>query len=239
MAPPVQTGPELLPIHVAAPQSTASPAPRTSSTTPEKPAPKETSKNPAPFDTRDKYEVQQIEGWRIIVNKKLLQSESELSSDTLKLLAGKLYDITRVVPPPALAKLRRIAIWVELNEPHTPCMCYHPDAQWLRDNGMNPEKARCVEVANAHCTFLKWSFDQPWMVLHELSHAYHHQFLPDGFENKEILAAYHHAMEAKLYDSVLRSGGRAGRRPMPPPTRWNTSPKAAKPSSARTISTRS
>ena len=128
----------------------------------------------------------------------------------MKLLGYKLYDITRVVPAPALAKLRRIAFWVELNEPHHPCMCYHPDAAWLRDNGMNPEKAGCVEIANAR-NFLSWSFDQPWMVLHELSHGYHDQFLPDGYQNKEILAAYHHAMEAKLYDSVLRCGGRVER----------------------------
>jgi hypothetical protein len=163
----------------------------------------------APFDARDRYDSQQIEGWRILVNKKL-RTEPELCSATLKLLSYKLYDIARSVPAPALAKLRRITFWVELKEPHTPCMCYHVDAGWLRDNGMNPEKAGCVEVANAR-NFLSWSFDQPWMVLHELSHGYHDQFLPDGYQNKEILAAYHHAMDAKLYDSVLRCGGRVER----------------------------
>ncbi len=167
-------------------------------------------KAPAPFDARDQYEPQQIEGWRVLVNKKLRQGEPQLYASLVKLLGYKLYDITRVVPAPALAKLRRIAFWVELNEPHHPCMCYHPDAAWLRDNGMNPEKAGCVEIANAR-NFLSWSFDQPWMVLHELSHGYHDQFLPDGYQNKEILAAYQHAMDAKLYDSVLRSGGRVER----------------------------
>ena len=29
---------------------------------------------------------------------------------------------------------------------------------------------------------------QPWVILHELSHAYHHQVL--GFDQKEIIAAY-------------------------------------------------
>jgi hypothetical protein len=164
----------------------------------------------APFDARDQYDPQQIEGWRILVNKKLSKSEPDLCSSTLKLLSYKLYDITRSVPAPALAKLRRITFWIELKEPHTPCMCYHPDAAWLRDNGMNPEKAGCVEIANAR-NFLTWSLDQPWMVLHELSHGYHDQFLPGGFQNKEILAAYQHAMDAKLYDSVLRCGGRVER----------------------------
>ena len=67
-------------------------------------------------------------------------------------------------------------------------MCYHPDAGWLKAHGMNPEKQGCVEIANP-VTFLKWSIAQPWMVLHELAHAYHHQFLKNGFENAEIKAA--------------------------------------------------
>ena len=86
-------------------------------------------------------------------------------------------------------------------------MTYHPDAEWLRDHGKNPEKARCVELANAR-NFLKWTREQPWMALHELSHGYHHQFLKRGFENPEIKKAFDDAMRAKRYDSVLRSNGK-------------------------------
>ena len=110
------------------------------------------------------------------------------------------------MPAGAVGDLRRVRIWVEEEEPHHPCMAYHPDAGWLRDHGMNPEKARCVEIANAR-NFLAWTVDQPWMVLHELAHGYHHQFLDDGFDNAEVRAAYDRAMDSGLYDSVLRIDG--------------------------------
>jgi hypothetical protein len=114
------------------------------------------------------------------------------------------------VPAEAVEKLRQIPIWVELNESHHQCMAYHPDAGWLRKHNMNPEKAGCVEIANAN-NFLAWTIDQPWMVLHEYAHGYHDRFLPKGFDNPEVLAAYQHAKDAELYDAVLRRGGKVER----------------------------
>ena len=46
-----------------------------------------------------------------------------------------------------------------------------------------------MEVANAR-NFLNWTRQQPWMVLHELAHAYHHQFLKEGFGNPDVAAAF-------------------------------------------------
>lgn len=160
-----------------------------------------------PFDPTDQYDAQQLEGWKILVNKKLAQDQPDLLAQTLKLLQFQLYQITRRVPAEPLAKIRKITIWVELAEPHTPCMAYHPDAGWLREHNMNPAKAGCVELANAK-TFLLWTHEQPWMVLHELAHAYHEQFLKAGFQNPEVLAAYHHAMDNRLYDNVLHYDGK-------------------------------
>lgn len=162
---------------------------------------------PSPMPRAPKgYRTRQIEGWTVWVNARFLDAQAELADRTLTLLGFQLYQVTRVVPPEALAKLRTIRIWVEEDEPHHPCMAYHPDLNWLREHGMNPEKARCVELANAR-RFLEWTIQQPWMLLHELSHGYHHQFLDGGFENAEVKAAYRQAMKAKLYDRVLRYGG--------------------------------
>jgi len=161
------------------------------------------------YDPTDRYEAQQIEGWRVVVHKSLLKPDSSLGKDTLKLLGVQLYQITRCVPASSLAKLRKITIWVESAEPHHPCMAYHPSAEWLREHGMNPEKARCVEVANAR-NFLTWTIDQPWMVLHELAHGYHDQFL-GGYESPELQSQYQRAMKAKLYDAVPRINGRTER----------------------------
>jgi hypothetical protein len=164
------------------------------------------SETPKPaYEPNDRYETREMEGWKVLIDKRLLADEQrELRERTLRILGDQLFQLTRVVPEPALGKLRKITIWVELNEPHHPCMAYHPDAGWLREHGMNPDKARCVELANAR-NFNSWTLQQPWMVLHELAHGYHHQVL--GFENAEVRACYDAAVSAKLYDSVLNVRG--------------------------------
>jgi hypothetical protein len=161
------------------------------------------------YDPIDQYETRRLEGWTLRINKRLLTDDRrELRDKTLRVLGDQLFQITRVVPAEALAKLRKITIWVELNDPHHPCMCYHPDAGWLREHGMNPDKARCVELANAR-NFNAWTLQQPWMVLHELAHGYHHQVL--DFDNAEIRACFDAAVRDKLYESVLNVRGRKSR----------------------------
>lgn len=153
------------------------------------------------------YQTKSIEGWTVLVNDRFLAGRPELAGRTLDLLRSQLAQVIRAVPPAAVADLRKIRIWVEEDEPHHPCMAYHPSAGWLREHGMSPEKARCVEIANAR-NFLDWSRVQRWMVLHELAHGYHDQFVPGGFENKEVIAAYENAVETRLYERVARAGAR-------------------------------
>ena len=158
----------------------------------------------AKFDPTTSYDVQQIQGWKIFVNKTFREKEPALCKQTLELLDHQLYQIPRVVPGPAVEKLRFVHETICAGEP---CMCYHSGPGWVTDHGMNPEKGNCVELANAR-NFLTWTKQQPWMVLHELSHAYHDQFLPGGFENADIKAAYERAViKEKKYDAIQRING--------------------------------
>ncbi len=161
------------------------------------------------FDPVESYEPRQIEGWRVLVNRALLDdAHQNLAERTLKVVGEHLFRVSRVVPAGPLAKLRQIPIWVELAHPLHPCMCYHPDAGWLREHGMNPKKAGAVEIANAE-NFLAWTIDQPWMVLHELAHGYHHRVL--GHDHAGINACFEKAVAFKSYESVLRISGRKER----------------------------
>lgn len=162
------------------------------------------------FDPTNRYEPQEIHGWTVLVNRTLSDDHPDLCDETLGLLRFQLYQITRVVPKPAVEKLRKIKVWVEYRESHHPCMCYHPDPRWLRSHDMNPEKARGIEIANAK-NFLTWTIAQPWMVLHELAHGYHHQFLDNGYDNADVLEKFRAAKDAKSYESVLRIQGRRER----------------------------
>ena len=163
------------------------------------PAPPPAPEKPA-YEPTSNYTVQNVEGWTIYVNNRLLNEKKELWDRTRQVLAAQLLDITRQVPGPALEGLRKVRIWVEAESSQVRCMCYHPSREWLLGHGFNPDKARSVELGNPQ-TFLDWTRHQRAMVLHELAHGYHHQVL--GYDNADIKAAYKHAMEAKLYESVL------------------------------------
>ncbi len=157
--------------------------------------------SPNPWDPITAYHERSIEGWRVLVNEKLdSDGQRQLCDETLKRLGEHLYRIRYTVPAGPLAKLQQVPIWVELDHPKHKCMCYHPSADWLRAHDMNPEKAGAVELANAK-TFLAWTHEQPWMVLHELAHAYHHKVI--GHDNAEIKACYKRAVASKKYDDVL------------------------------------
>ena len=155
------------------------------------------------WDATRLYHEQPIEGWRVRVNPKLA-ADTNLCAAVLKLLDAQLFQITRVVPAAPLAKIQQIPIWVELDDPLFPGACYHESPDWLREHGVNPDKVNGVELANAQ-NYLTWTKEQPCMVLHELAHGYHHQFLGDNHAG--IRRCYEQAKAAKIYESVLRITG--------------------------------
>lgn len=161
-----------------------------------------------PFVPTTEYETRQVEGWTVRVNRHLLTDRKDLGTPALRLLAEKLRDIRRVVPERACAELQHIPIWLGVDDGHAPCAEYHPSRDWLRENGYNPDKAKCVEIGNA-TRFLEWSKDQPAMILHELAHGYHDQVF--GYDNARIRAAFDAAKQSGAYEAVLRGNGRKER----------------------------
>jgi hypothetical protein len=159
------------------------------------------------------YKKRQIEGWTVRVSSGLLHKHAAVCTMSLKVLEHQLYHLSRVIPGPALRKLRRVTFWVEWDTSkasHALCMCYHPNPQWLADHGVLTSKGHGIEVTNAR-NFLAWTIDQPAMVIHELAHAYHHRFLPGGFDNQTVRRAYESAKRSRRYSRVLRINGRIGR----------------------------
>jgi hypothetical protein len=150
------------------------------------------------------YEIRTLEGWTVHVNRRLLREDSAVGPEALKLLAAKLHEIVRVVPEKPCAELRKVPLWLGVDDGPNDRAQYHPSPDWLRKHGFNPDKAKAVEIGNA-ARFLKTAIDQPSMVLHELAHAYHDRVL--RFDHPEIRKAYDNAKAEGRYDSVLRITG--------------------------------
>jgi len=169
-------------------------------------APGKTSTNDAPYDPV----IRKIEGFTVHVDPQLLEGEHAAEgAKALKMLGSHLQRIAIMMPPDRLKQLRTLEIWIEQDHPEINVEPgpYHPGAGWLIERGYDPRLAKKVHVTRAASLLDPDQLAKhPSVILHELSHAYHHQIL-GGYDEPRILAAYQRAMAAGLYDEVLNHRG--------------------------------
>jgi hypothetical protein len=150
------------------------------------------------------YKVEHIAGWKVRFHNRLLADRPDLAAQVRDELTRQLKAIVAAVPADKVATLRKTPIWIERFHPKFPCACYHPDIHWLEANGFNPAKVDSVDISNPQ-NFVDWSRDQPWMLLHELAHAYHDQVL--GHDHAAVRRAYEKANGGKAYLQVRHVNG--------------------------------
>jgi hypothetical protein len=170
----------------------------TAPTRPEKAPPKPAS-----------HTLRNIEGWTIHVDDRLLGPDKDLGDRALRLLAHRLFAVKMAVPADRVAQLQQVHIHLDRTHGKLKPAQYHPSAGWLKSNGYDEALVHCVHIPDV-VDFLDPEMQraQPWMVLHELAHAYHDQFLENGFDNAEVKACYQAAKEAGIYEKVLLYDGR-------------------------------
>ncbi|MGC8828982.1 MAG: metallopeptidase [Verrucomicrobiia bacterium] len=148
-----------------------------------------------------------IEGWTVRIDTRLLQPPNiELGERCIKFLESKLMDITYVVSEPRLSELKKVVIVLDLNYGKLNSIQYHPSVGWLKSNGYEPELAKCVHIpVAAQLPTQRNVREQPWVILHELAHAYHDQYL--DFENPKILEAYERYKQSGHGNATLLFNG--------------------------------
>ena len=152
-------------------------------------------------------ELRDVLGWKVHVNKVLLESQREETEHALLLLKKMLDEIIRVVPAPAVAELQKVPLYFSPPYPGKRGGAeFHPDAGWLRENGRDPVMAKGVEFSGI-ADFEQEMKRMPNFALHELAHAYHYRVVRGGFDNAAIKAAYEHAKASGKYDKVERWHG--------------------------------
>jgi len=151
-----------------------------------------------------RHQTNSIEGWTVLVREQLLEDEKEATAKALELLRAQLKEIARVVPAPAVAKLREVTLWFSPEYRGVmPRAEYHPGAGWLRDNGRDPAMVKGIEFTDVR-NFESETRRMPNFTLHELAHAYHDRVLAGGFDNAEIKNAFEKAKAGGIYDRVER-----------------------------------
>ncbi len=135
------------------------------------------------------------------------QPNEELGKRALRFLEYKLADIKMVVPADRVKKLQSVTIVLDLTHGKLRPMQYHPSAGWLKANGYSTDLAKCVHIPRAADLPTKRNTnEQPWVILHELAHAYHDQVL--GFDEPRIKEAYEKFKASGHGDKTLLYNGR-------------------------------
>ena len=165
------------------------------------------SNSSSEYATKWKYRNTQVLGWTVRIREELDTDSPEAMTEAIEQLKEQLEEIEKVVPPEAVAKLKGVVLWFSPEYAKgQPRAEYHPGREWLVNNGRDPAMVRGVEFTNVR-VFAAERKRMPNFVLHELAHAYHHQFLTDGFENKRIAELYQRAKDAGIYEQVEQRFG--------------------------------
>ncbi len=165
---------------------------------------KENPKRPMFYDPVEKT----VEGWTIAADPKLFEKENaKIQELAFKALANHLQRVEFIVPKERLAELKKIRIWVELDNPNIKGMQYHPNKGWLMANKHDPRLVKHVHIPQAKELYnpRMWA-KHPYVVLHELAHGFHDQYL--SFDHAGIVKVFNHAKDEKLYEKVLLYTGR-------------------------------
>jgi putative heme-binding domain-containing protein len=153
------------------------------------------------------YETRNVRGWTVHVNRVLMADDVRATTKVMETLDAQLADIVNVVPKAAVEKLQQVPLYFNPEYPGVrPVAEYHPGADWLRENRRDPAMAKGVEFTNVPI-YTEEVNRMPWFVLHELAHAFHDRELPQGFDNRDVAAAYARAKESGKYDKVERHVG--------------------------------
>jgi hypothetical protein len=167
--------------------------------------PEKSEQKPAPKAGGVRFDPieRKIEGWTVHVEPALVEGEHAAEGEkALTMLANHLQRISILVPGPQLEKLKTVEIWIEREHPELKAMQYHPSRGWLIEHGHDPRLTRKVHITRARELLSREQMlKHPAVILHELAHAYHDQFL--SFDHPEVIAVFEKAKEAGIYKRVL------------------------------------
>ena len=137
-------------------------------------------------DPIENYTTIDLEGWTVLVNKRLDKHPDE-RKEAIEAMRWQLWIIQRIVPAKAVEHMKTVRIWLEYK--CVDAAQYHPGRDWLEKNNYNPEKVRCIDVGDVtrHTRRIP---GRATMVL--------------GFDEQRIIEAFKKSRDSGAYDQVIR-----------------------------------
>jgi hypothetical protein len=160
------------------------------------------------FSEKSQYKIEEIEGFRVHIHPEIDHHPPEAKAFRFE-MRSSLRRVVATVPDGPLAKIRNVPIWVDWrHHDDTKFLAvYNHSSAELAKNGEPSFKARSISVPNAVYFTETCRKTDPWLIMHELAHAYHYCYLSDQFDSL-IHTAYQQAMDRQLYQHVRYVDGR-------------------------------
>lgn len=157
------------------------------------------------FLPTDSYAREKVGGFELYVNP-VVSTHGKAGADALGLLRKKVGEAAKVLPGPALERLRTVRLFVEWKSPTSDCLTYHSSATALGAAQANLDKWKGIEVGSLECFAKEAADPQPMLLVRALSLAYLDQVA--GWESPEVTAMWQRARTGGLYATVpYVSGG--------------------------------
>ena len=165
---------------------------------------------PGAFEPTADYAVTNLHGFNLHLSSAAQRHPVEMQA-TLSEISRQLAGTKASLPSEAWTEVQKTPIWIEWTTTHNESISYHPSVEWLKEHGLNPDKAQSVEVGNC-VRFLEWCReDQPFFMLQQLAFAWHNRVV--GEKDDPIKAAYANAKARGLYQVIRWSNGNEEKRP--------------------------
>jgi len=151
------------------------------------------------------YKLYNLSGYHVYVEMTAINTDAHTTSLALELLQEKLTEVDNfLLTAKAKRYLKRVRFFMDWNNGSNKGAQYHVSRQWVVAHGLPPEMAKSVHITSIH-NFINWTQNQPYMVLHEMAHAYHDLRL--SYNNIYVKEAYQNAISKGLYSNISYKAG--------------------------------
>lgn len=142
------------------------------------------------------YTTYDYRGFKLFVQNDSYTNHPQETQAAISLTQSKIDEMINFSFPSALMDvLSNTPIFIDWNSLSSVAARYNPDKNWLINNGLIPEKEKAIEITNVN-NYVNWTnLNQPYMLLHELTHALYHQ----KFNNNHPAVTY-------AYNQAIASG---------------------------------
>jgi hypothetical protein len=155
-----------------------------------------------------RYQELEAAGVRIYVSPDAASHTDEIAA-ALAIVRTRLLEARELLGPAHFGAVRSVSIWIEYEPPRGQAMGGYHSMSWIARHGLNPDKAKNIELADVRAFARALATDRPLALVHELAHVYYDRVI--GEDDAALRAAYAEAVRSRKYEHVATRNGPEGR----------------------------